>query len=98
MSDILVVGSGLTGLTAAMLLARDGHAVTVLDRDPAPPPEGAETAWAQWARPGVAQFRQLHFLLPRWRAVMAEELPEVLDAMLAAGAARTDMLHQRSAA
>ena len=97
MSDILVLGSGLTGLTAAMLLARDGHAVTVLDRDPAPPPEGAETAWREWARPGVAQFRQLHFLLPRWRAVMAEELPDVLVAMLAAGATRTNVLHQRSA-
>jgi 2-polyprenyl-6-methoxyphenol hydroxylase-like FAD-dependent oxidoreductase len=97
MSDILVLGSGLTGLTAAMLLARDGHAVTVLDRDPAPPPEGAETAWREWARPGVAQFRQLHFLLPRWRAIMAEELPDVLVAMLSAGAARTNVLHQRPA-
>ena len=97
MSDILVLGSGLTGLTAAMLLARDGHAVTVLDGDPAPPPEGAETAWREWARPGVAQFRQLHFLLPRWRAIMAEELPDVLVAMLGAGATRTNVLHQRSA-
>ena len=97
MSDILVLGSGLTGLTAALLLARDGHAVTVLDRDPAPPPEDAETAWREWARPGVAQFRQLHFLLPRWRAIMAEELPDVLVAMLAAGAARTNVLHQRHA-
>ena len=48
-------------------------------------------------RPGVAQFRQLHFLLPRWRAIMAEELPDVLVAMLAAGAARTNVLHQRPA-
>ena len=44
--DILVLGSGLTGLTTAMLLARDGHAVTVLERDPAPPPDGADAAWA----------------------------------------------------
>lgn len=94
MSDILVLGSGLTGMTAALLLARDGHAVTVLDRDPAPPPDPA-SAWASWDRPGVAQFRQLHFLLPRWRAVMAEELPEVLSAMLDAGAVRTNVLHQR---
>ena len=97
MPHILVLGAGLTGLTAAMLLARDGHTVTVLDRDPASPPGAAEAAWQEWARPGVAQFRQLHFLLPRWRAVMAEELPDVLVAMLSAGATRTNVLHQRSA-
>jgi 2-polyprenyl-6-methoxyphenol hydroxylase-like FAD-dependent oxidoreductase len=97
MSRILVLGSGLTGLTTALLLARDGHDVTVLERDPAPPPDGADAAWAGWARPGVAQFRQLHFLLPRWRAVMAAEVPEVLTAMLAAGACRTNSLHQRRA-
>jgi 2-polyprenyl-6-methoxyphenol hydroxylase-like FAD-dependent oxidoreductase len=97
MSDILVLGAGLTGMTAALLLARDGHAVTLLDRDPAPPPDPA-SAWSSWDRPGVAQFRQLHFLLPRWRAVMAEELPEVLPAMLDAGAVRTNVLHQRAVA
>ena len=36
MAEILVLGAGLTGLTTAMLLARDGHDVTVLERDPAP--------------------------------------------------------------
>jgi phytoene dehydrogenase-like protein len=42
MAEILVLGAGLTGLTTAMLLARDGHDVTVLERDPADPPTGAE--------------------------------------------------------
>ena len=51
MPHILVLGAGLTGLTAAMLLARDGHTVTVLDRDPASPPGAAEAAWQEWARP-----------------------------------------------
>ena len=51
MSEIVVVGGGIAGLSSAMLLARDGHHVTVLERDPAPPPEPSE-AWAEWERRG----------------------------------------------
>ena len=35
MARIIVIGGGVVGLTTAMLLARDGHDVTVLERDPA---------------------------------------------------------------
>ena len=41
MAEILVLGAGLDGLSTAMLLARDGHQVTVLERDPAEPPPAA---------------------------------------------------------
>lgn len=91
MSTVTVLGAGLTGLTTALLLARDGHDVTVLERDPAPPPADP----LAWQRRGVAQFRLLHIMLPRWRAVMAAELPEVLDALVAAGGVRTNLLHLR---
>ena len=80
MAEILVLGAGLTGLTTAMLLARDGHDVTVLERDAAEPPAPGGAAWTGWDRAGVAQFRQLHLMLPRWREVMETELPGVLDA------------------
>jgi 2-polyprenyl-6-methoxyphenol hydroxylase-like FAD-dependent oxidoreductase len=66
MARVVITGAGLTGLSTAMLLARDGHDVTVLERDAAQPPSPAE-AWAAWERPGVNQFRQLHYLHPRWR-------------------------------
>ena len=98
MAQILVLGAGVTGLTTAMLLARDGHDVTVLERDPASAPTGSEAAWTSWARDGVAQFRQLHVMLPRWRAVMAAELPEVLDALRAAGGRAANALHARPVA
>jgi 2-polyprenyl-6-methoxyphenol hydroxylase-like FAD-dependent oxidoreductase len=78
----VVLGAGMNGLTTAMLLARDGHEVTVLERDPAPP---APEAWTSWERPGVSQFRHLHFVLPRWHREMEEALPEVVDELVAAG-------------
>ena len=97
MAEILVLGAGPTGLTTAMLLARDGHDVTVLERDPAPPPPAAEAAWTDWDRDGVAQFRQLHLMLPRWREVMETELPGVLAGLRAAGGLDHNMLHHRPA-
>ena len=91
MAEILVLGAGLGGLSTAMLLARDGHQVTVLERDPAEPPPAAQ-AWEAWERRGVNQFRLPHFMLPRWRAQMELELPEVLDELTAAGGLRLNTL------
>ncbi len=58
---VLVLGAGLIGTATAYFLARDGHAVTVLDRQPGP---GLETSYANggqisvchtqpWAAPGT---------------------------------------------
>jgi len=76
MARILVLGSGLGGLCTAMLLARDGHEVTVLERDPdgPPRPEDTDAAWADWQRRGVNQFRLPHFMLPRWWQQVRSEL------------------------
>ena len=91
MAKVLVLGAGLNGLSTAMLLGRDGHEVTVVERDPAEPPPAAD-AWEAWARSGVNQFRLPHLMLPRWRAQMVEELPDVLDALVAAGGLRVNTL------
>lgn len=85
MSSIIVCGAGVVGLSAALLLLRDGHTVTVCESDPAPPPADPAQAWTSWERPGVAQFRQPHNLLPRFRQVLAHELPELIDRLVAAG-------------
>jgi len=44
MARVVVIGSGVVGSCAAMMLARDGHDVTVVERDAASPPE-PEVAW-----------------------------------------------------
>ena len=84
-------GAGVNGLTTAMMLAKDGHEVTVLERDAAVPPSPGE-AWDAWERRGVGQFRLPHFLLPGFRRVIHEELPELEDALVAGGALRMNVL------
>ena len=87
-----MLGAGVCGLAAGMLLRRDGHDVTVLERDVDVVPGSIEEAWEHWSRHGVAQFRQPHILLPRGRIMLEEVLPDVELALRAAGAARFDML------
>ncbi len=94
MAEILVLGAGLNGLVTAMLLAGDGHRVTILERDHAAPGDDADSAWHQWQRPGVNQFRQLHFMLPRWRTLMQHELPAVLEQVIAFGGAHVNVFDE----
>ncbi|HVA05001.1 MAG TPA: NAD(P)-binding protein [Acidimicrobiales bacterium] len=91
MAEIVVTGGGVGGLAAAMLLAEDGHDVTLLERDPAEPPAPSE-AWESWERRGVNQFRLLHFFMPRFRLALEEELPHVAKALEAAGALRLSLI------
>jgi 2-polyprenyl-6-methoxyphenol hydroxylase-like FAD-dependent oxidoreductase len=91
MGRIVFVGGGIVGTCAAMMLANDGHDVTLLERDPSPPCP-PDTAWDEWDRRGVNQFKMLHFFLPRFREVADVELPGLTDAMVAAGALRMNPL------
>ena len=92
MARILILGGGVCGLAAGLMLARDGHDVTLLERDPAPVPDTALAAWDAWERGGVPQFRQAHGLQPRGRQVLDAELPDVTAALVAAGAERANPL------
>jgi 2-polyprenyl-6-methoxyphenol hydroxylase-like FAD-dependent oxidoreductase len=92
MPRITVLGAGVCGLAAAVLLARDGHDVTVLERDPAPVPDTLDEALTSWERGGVAQFRQAHYVHPRGREVLDDCLPDIREALAAAGAYQFDVL------
>jgi 2-polyprenyl-6-methoxyphenol hydroxylase-like FAD-dependent oxidoreductase len=87
MSRIVQIGGGVVGLCNALLLARDGHDVTVLERDPAAPPSPDE-AWDDWERRGVNQFRMIHHFHARFRDIAESEIPEVIRAFDEAGAIR----------
>ena len=58
MSKILVLGGGIVGLSTAMMLARQGHDVTVFERDSKPLPASPEDAWQGWERRGVARSEE----------------------------------------
>src|SRR5262245_63695852 len=93
MAGVLVIGGGICGLGTALLLAREGHEVTLLERDASALPESAAAAWDEWARKGVAQFRQPHNFMPGLRRILEAELPDVQDSLCSAGASRLDLLH-----
>ncbi len=77
---IAIAGAGPTGLFTALALARRGHAVTVVDRDAGPDPDGS------WDRAGVMQFHHPHGFRPQVVDALGAERPDVLDALAAAGA------------
>jgi len=91
--NTLIIGGGICGLGTALLLARDGHDVTVLERDADPIPASADAAWERWERRGVAQFRQPHNFMPGLRLLLEAEMPEVQDALGRAGACRMDLVN-----
>jgi 2-polyprenyl-6-methoxyphenol hydroxylase-like FAD-dependent oxidoreductase len=77
---VIIVGAGPTGLYTAIALARRGHQVTIIDRDPGP--DGGP--W--WDRKGVMQFHHPHAFRQQVADALLAEAPEVWDGLLAAGA------------
>lgn len=77
---IAIAGGGPVGTFLALGLARRGHRVTLVDRDPGPPASGT------WRRAGVMQFNAPHGVLSRARRALLRELPDVYDALVSAGA------------
>ncbi len=92
MPRVVVLGGGIVGLSTGMLLAERGCEVTVVERDPTRVPESPDGAWQDWDRPGVAQFRQPHYLHPAGSQLFATLLPSVHKSLAAAQGRRFDVL------
>jgi 2-polyprenyl-6-methoxyphenol hydroxylase-like FAD-dependent oxidoreductase len=78
--EIVVVGAGPTGLTAGAVLARRGHRVVVVDRDPGPASDGS------WRRRGVMQFEHPHGFRHQVVDLLSAEWPEAWVCWRALGA------------
>lgn len=82
---VIIIGGGGTGCFAALLLARAGHEVAVLERDRLPSAADPEDAAAAAFRPAAPQIVQPHIIMARCRELLAEHLPDVYDSLLQAG-------------
>jgi flavin-dependent dehydrogenase len=82
---IAVIGAGPTGLFTAVALARRGHTVNVIDRDPGP------TGPEEWDRRGVMQFHHPHAFRLQVIEALQAEMPRAWQALLAAGAVPVTM-------
>ncbi|WP_264986456.1 FAD-dependent oxidoreductase, partial [Komagataeibacter swingsii] len=80
---IIVLGSGVVGVTSAWYLAQAGHEVTVVDRQPE---AGLETSFANagqvspgysspWAGPGVP-LKSVKWLLMKYRPFVFWPMPD----------------------
>ena len=77
---VAIIGAGPAGLFVGAGLARRGHEVVAVERDPGPATGGT------WPRRGVMQFHHAHAFRQQVAAALVQELPEALRRWLAAGA------------
>lgn len=87
--SIAVLGAGMAGLSAALLLVRDGHRVTLVERDDLDTGEPMDAP--AWTRRGIPHFLQPHAFIPRGRLELMTHLPDVYGALLGAGAHDVDL-------
>src|SRR5882724_13578668 len=81
---VVIIGAGVGGLGTALALSRQGHDVTVLERDRTPLPHDPDEAF-EWDRRGAPQVRHSHAMLARLRNLLRDRYPDVLAALYAAG-------------
>ena len=84
MARVAVVGGSVAGLAAALFLARRGHQVTVLEKDPTPAPTTSSGA-GEWRRSATPQAAHSHAFLAGARELLRDEAPEVLQGLREAG-------------
>src|SRR3954452_1038887 len=90
--QVVIVGSGIAGLAAGLLLARTGTDVLLIERDPMPEVANGDHAFEAWQRRSVPQWRLGHAFMNRARELLLERAPDVLESLIADGARELDLL------
>lgn len=83
--SVLVVGAGIGGLCAAMMLAPTGRKVTLLERDGPIGAGSPDEIFRDWRRTGVGHLRQSHAFLARLRSIMKAHHPQLLEELKSSG-------------
>src|SRR5205823_4336872 len=78
-------------LITAIAMARNGHEVTVIDRDVRPAPLAAADVFTAWHRPGTPQALLPHGFMGRARQLLRDRAPDLLAGLLDAGALDFDV-------
>jgi 2-polyprenyl-6-methoxyphenol hydroxylase-like FAD-dependent oxidoreductase len=86
----VIAGGGVAGLGAALAVARAGHSAVVLERDAVEWGSGPLSSFGADRR-GIPHFFQPHAFLPRGRCVLGRLAPDVLGALMEAGAEPQDV-------
>ncbi|MFF4306858.1 FAD-dependent oxidoreductase [Streptomyces sp. NPDC001601] len=79
-----VIGAGLGGMLTAFCLARRGVRVSVFERDDSTVPDTPAAA-GNWSRTGVPHLHQTHGFLGAFHSTLRDELPDLLEQLLANG-------------
>ena len=82
---VVIAGGGATGCFAALLLARAGHEVVVLDRDRLEPRRDGGDAAVATFRATAPQLVHPHLVMARCRELVSRQLPDVYAELMRAG-------------
>lgn len=82
----VVIGGGISGLAAALVLRTRGARVSLLEPDAVDQGIEADAAFSRWRRNGAPQVRHSHVFLGRLRNLLRDHYPDVLAKLLSAGA------------